>query len=82
MPFYVPVDGGYEEWELQVVDEICNGIECVAGLTNGAKVMMITESYIFDNKSTDEYGCTVFMHEMWHAWHGDWNHEEMTWCGR
>lgn len=85
MPFYVPddtIEGGYEEWTLKIVDEICNGVECVAGLTSAYPVatIQITEEYIFDNKTTDDYGCTVFMHEMWHAWYQDWKHEIMGWC--
>jgi len=82
MPFYVTTDNGYQEWELQVVDKICNSIECVAGLTSAYPIatLQITEEFVFDNVSIDEYGCTLFMHEMWHVYHGDWDHSEMGWC--
>ena len=85
MPFYVPdntIEGGYQVWELQVVDKLCNGVECIGGLTSAYPVatVQILEIYVFDNKSTGPYGCTVFMHEMYHVWHGDWKHEVMGWC--
>ena len=81
MPFYVPDgDEGYQEWELRIVDKICNGYECVGGLTDSYPIalVLITEEYIFDTELYD--GCTVLTHEIYHAWYGDWYHEVMAWC--
>ncbi len=83
MPFYVPDDnGGYTEWELQIVDKICNDEgDCIAGFTEKlpSPQIQIVGHQLF-SKDTDDYGCTIFMHEMWHAWYGDWDHQEMGWC--
>ncbi len=85
MPFYVPdntLEGGYQIWTLEVVDKLCNVVECIGGLTSAYPVatVQIIEKYVFDNESTGPYGCTVFMHEMWHVYYGDYNHEIMGWC--
>ena len=87
MPFYVPddtIEGGYQVWTLEIVDKLCTPVECFGGFTSAypvAKVQII-EKLIFDTKTTDEFGCTSFMHEMWHVYHGDYYHEIMGWCFR
>ena len=85
MPFYVPddtIEGGYQVWTLEIVDELCNKVGCIGGLTSAYPVarVQIIERLIFDTEAIDEWGCTAFMHEMWHAWHMDYNHEIMGWC--
>lgn len=85
MPFFVPDgEGGYQKWTLEVVDVLCNGIECAGGLTSAYPIatVQILEVYVYDTESVGPYGCTVFMHEMWHVWYGDWNHEIMGWCSQ
>ena len=86
IPFYVPdntIEGGYQVWTLEVVDKLCSpGVECIGGLTSAYPVatVQIVEKYLFDTEFTGPYGCTVFMHEMWHVYHGDYDHEIMGWC--
>ena len=87
MPFFVPDgEGGYQEWTLNIVDKICNGVDCIAGLTSAYPIatIQIIETHIFDTQMRGPFGCTVFMHEMWHAWHQDWKHIKMmsgkSWC--
>lgn len=66
--------GEYHDWTLYIVDEICNDVNCVAGLTNSYPIstILIDDDYIY---SIDKYGCTVLFHEWLHMKHGDWYHE-------
>jgi len=89
MPFYVPddtIEGGYQVWTLEAVDELCNSIGCIGGLTSAYPVakVQIVERYIFNTELRDPYGCTMFMHEMWHVYNGDYFHLKMiageSWC--
>lgn len=73
---FLVIDHTGEEhvWSLEFVDELCNGVDCVAGITHSypiAKIEIVT-SYIY---SVDKYGCYVIYHEWLHMLYGDWNHE-------
>jgi len=66
--------GEEHTWTLEIVDEICNGVDCVAGLTHSYPIakIQVVEKYLF---SIDSQGCTVLHHEWLHMQHGDWYHE-------
>lgn len=66
---------GFEhEWIIEIVDEICNDVNCVAGITHAypvAKIQLDINQMYF----VDKYGCYVIYHEWLHMLYGDWYHQ-------
>lgn len=72
---------GQHSVTLKIVDKICGGGNCVSGFYAQTGEMLIVQDKFGYAVNLDmrEYfqGCTTYMHERYHALHGDWLHHTM-----